>query len=120
MAYCIQFKDNFFFLEPSKLDRYDMNFEIFSLTGELIGSTIYGIQKVDPFFPEKEQDDLMNFLDTEAHKIEAGLKFDYEFGIQVEQANTLNLSAVEIMDVMESKWSIDVEIMDSVLDTYVS
>ncbi|MFP3391786.1 hypothetical protein [Brevibacillus sp. SIMBA_040] len=120
MTNIVQFKDRNFFLEPTKLDKHDMNFEIYSQFGELIGTTIYGIQKDDLFSSEKEQDDFMNFLDIEAHKIEAGLKFAHEFGIPVEQANTLNLSSVKIIDIMGSKWSIPVEIMDEVLDTYLS
>ncbi|MGG1663397.1 hypothetical protein [Brevibacillus sp. NRS-1366] len=62
----------------------------------------------------------MNWLEIEAHKEEATMKFAYEFNLPVEQANQLELSAVEIMDIMNRKWSISIEIMDQVLDNYVS
>ncbi|WP_340392849.1 hypothetical protein [Paenibacillus sp. FSL E2-0190] len=113
MTRLISYKKEYFFLTPVNFDKFDMEFSIYSLGGERIGSTIFGIQKTaNPFPSEAEADEFMEWLQVEAHKIEAELKFVREFNRTIEQADDLNLSTVEIMDIMESKWSIPVEVMD--------
>lgn len=116
MEKLVMYKDKFFFLQAVNFDKYDMEFEILNLSGERLGSTIYGFNGWEKFFESvEEKDDFMSWLDVEAHKEEATMKFAFEFNLPIEKANQLDLSTVEIMDIMESKWSIPVEIMDSVL-----
>lgn len=119
MARDIQYKNLLFSLVPAEeIANHDMSFNIY-LDGKLVGSTIYGgIPDWEKYFSsEVEKDAFMHAADVEAHKEEARLKFAYEFGLTIEQADQLNLSNVEIYEIMEEKWSISAPIMVAVLPT---
>lgn len=116
MEKLVAYKDKFFFLRSVNFDKKDMEFEILGLGGEYIGSTFFGIKKeANPFATEEENEEFMDWIQIESHKIEAELKFSFEFNHPVEAADDLGFSAVEIMNIMETKWFIPVDIMDAVL-----
>ncbi|WP_248928947.1 hypothetical protein [Paenibacillus hamazuiensis] len=116
MEKLIMYKNYFFFLRPVNLDMYDTEFEIYDLGGTNIGSTVWGIKNGTKLFSsETEKDDFMEWLQIEAHKIEAMLKFALEFNCPVENADQLDLSTDKIVQIMKTKWSIPPEIMDAVL-----
>ncbi len=114
MEKLVAYKDMFFFLRPINFDRHDMEFGIYDLGGEYIGSTFYGIREgANPFVSEEEKEEFMEWVQDESHKIEAEFKFLVEFNHPVEAADDLNIS--QIINIMEKKWSIPAEVMDAIL-----
>jgi hypothetical protein len=99
--------------------KHDMNFGIY-LDGELIGTTMFGVPEWDRYFEtSEEKNEFLSLLDAEAQKEEAALKFKRQFGVSIEDAGKLNFTAIEIIDLMEEKWNVPVEVMDEVLGTYI-
>jgi len=92
-----------------------MEFKIYTEDGVYIGTNLTGIQ--NPSMYSKEEKQLIeNFLEIELHKIEAKIKFKKEFGICIENAHSLNLPPHEILERMEQKWFVPIDIMDTVLN----
>lgn len=116
MEKLVSYKEKLFILRPMNFDKHDMEFSIFDLAGNQIGSTFYGIKEgVKHFSSYDEKEEFMDWIQIESQKIEAEFKFLFEFNRPVESAYDLNHSAVEIMDLMQTKWSIPMEVMDAIL-----
>ena len=103
-----------YLLLPINVDCNDMNFNICTERKEFLGTIFTGIHRKD-LFKEEEREKLQDFLELEAHKIEAQIKFEKEFGIPISQAKELNISEKDILKLMDVKYSIPTEIMDQVL-----
>ncbi|MFC0212109.1 hypothetical protein ACFFK0_06510 [Paenibacillus chartarius] len=114
----LQYKNITFSLsQAEEIGNHDMSFGIY-INGELVGSTIYGIPEWEKIFSsEEEKDAFMYAADIEAHKEEARMKFEHEFGLAVEQADQLELSNDEIAEIMEERWSIPHQVMSAILPT---
>lgn len=93
-----------------------MEFAIYNLATEQIGSTFFGFNEgANPFDNEVETDEFMEWVQDESHKIEAEFKFLFEFFHPVEAADELGFSAPELATMMQEKWNISYEIMDAIL-----
>ncbi|KQY85258.1 hypothetical protein ASD24_28670 [Paenibacillus sp. Root52] len=116
MEKLVMYKDKFFFLQSINFDKYDMEFAIYNLANEQIGSTFFGFNEgANPFDNEVETDEFMEWVQDESHKIEAEFKFLFEFFHPVEAADELGFSAPELAIMMQEKWNISYEIMDAIL-----
>lgn len=113
----IRYQNQTFFLVPTAITKDDTEFNVFNDCGELVGTNMQGISK--GVYSEEQREKLENFLIDESLKLEAELKFQKQFNIAVSESSTLNLSASEILDIMYSKWSVSMEVMDEVLGTYL-
>lgn len=108
-----RYENHTFFLVPTSLSKQDTEFNIFNDAGEMIGTTIQGIAhgRFSPDIKEKIED----YLIEESLKLEAQLKFQREFNIPIHESSQLELSPTQIMDIMDSKWSIPVDVIDGML-----
>jgi hypothetical protein len=109
--------DHSFFLVPVSLSKLDTDFNIFSASGEQIGTTLTGIHQ--GLYSEDVRFDIQTQLESKADQLESHLKFEKQFGIQIENVSSLNLSAVAIMDIMEKQWSIPADITDEMIGSYL-
>lgn len=110
----VSFKASNYWLAPLNIDFFDMNFNICEENGTFLGTVVTGIQRRD-LFTEEHREELQTFLEVEAQKIEARMKFEKEFKIQLEKARQLNISEAIILETMYTKYHIPVAIMNKVL-----
>lgn len=114
MPLSLRYENHIFFAVPIACDRCDMEFKIYDEDGVYIGTNFTGIQNPSTYSKEEKQE-IENFLETELHKMEAKIKFKKEFDVTIENAHLLDLPPHEILERMEQKWFIPIDIMDTLL-----
>lgn len=109
----LQYKEFAFIAVPVCCDERDMEFNIFSIDGTLLGNSVSGLANAD-FSPELREE-LEDYLHEQLLIKEAKIKFLKEFGCPVEKASRTGYVAVELLDIMYSKWRIRCDILDRLI-----
>lgn len=110
----INFDNNYFFIRPISVAKGDMEFEVFSEGGNLMGTNVKGVSK-HWFNSQQKKEEFEAIIEWESSVAEAKIRFLKEFHVPAEQWKNINLGLDTIFDIMENKWLISTETIASIL-----
>ncbi|OLN33840.1 hypothetical protein [Desulfosporosinus metallidurans] len=114
----IKHMNKYYFVKPVDFRRHDTEFEVFNSQGLLMGTTVRGISPLF-FQTEKERENFEEFILDETMDIQAQVKFLEEYGVYIEEVQSLNLELDTICENMDLKWNIPQGQMQRILTKYV-
>jgi len=109
--------NKYYFVKPVDLNRHDTEFEVFTSNGMLMGTTVRGISALF-FKTEEEREIFEEFILDETMRVQAQLKFLEEYGIYIQEVQSLNLELASICENMDFKWNIPQGQMRKLLTQY--
>lgn len=101
----ILYKNTVLFAVPKKFSHRDIEFNIYDIQGNLIGTNFEGIRR-DLMLSEQERYELEEFIQDMTLELEVKMKFFKEYGVEISNWKSLSLSKEDILECMDIKWNI--------------
>lgn len=101
----IFYKGKPLFAVPKKISTGDIEFNIYDAQGNLLGTNFIGISK-NTYYTEKERYELEEFIQDLTIDLEIKIKFTKEYGVEINNWESLKKSKEEIINLMLNKWNI--------------
>ena len=98
------------FAVPKKFSHGDIEFNIYDIQGNLIGTNFKGIRR-DLMLSEQERYELEEFIQYMTLELEVKMKFFKEYGVEISNWKSLNLSKEDILECMDIKWNISEKVL---------
>lgn len=99
------------FVTPKEFSKNDVEFNIYDIQGNYLGTNIAGINKCVQY-TEDEKLELEEIIQDYTIKLEINMKFMMEFGVEVENWKKLNKTKDSIVDILVDKWNLSEEMVN--------